>query len=121
MLVRSEVLGQFVNTMTAAYKYFCQNLNNLPPQVQTVIFLRPKTFSRFFIALPTSALKLEYFEKKDQSHSLSITILITAKQVATYVCKRSSFMQGFGSQHVNGFQTLLRSPRNDFHTTISLI
>ena len=28
-------------------------------------------------------LNLEYFEKKDQSHSLSITELITAKQVAT--------------------------------------
>ena len=30
-------------------------------------------------------------------------------------------MQVFGSQHVNRFQTLLRSARNDFHTTIPLI
>ena len=62
MLVRSEVLGQFVNTMTAVYKYFRQNLENLPQQVQTLISLRPKTFSRFFIALLKFALNLEYFE-----------------------------------------------------------
>ena len=30
-----------------------------------------------------STLNLEYFESKDQSHSLSITETITAKQVAT--------------------------------------
>ena len=30
-----------------------------------------------------STLNLEYFEKKDQSHSLSITEIIIAKQVAT--------------------------------------
>ena len=30
-------------------------------------------------------------------------------------------MQGFGSQHVNGSQTLLRSARNQIHTTLPLI
>ena len=97
VLVRSEVLGQFVNTITAVYNYIRQNLENLRQQVQTQISLKPKTFSRFFIALMKSTLNLEYFEKKDQ------------------------FMQCFGSQHVNGSQTLLRSARNHFHTTIPLI
>ena len=32
-----------------------------------------KTYSRFFIALLKSTLNLEYFERKDQSHNLSIT------------------------------------------------
>ena len=35
--------------------------------------LKLKTCSRFFIAFLKSTLSLEYFEKKDQSHSLSIT------------------------------------------------
>ena len=35
-----------------------------------------KTFSGFFIAFLKYALNLEYFEKKDQSHSLSITEII---------------------------------------------
>ena len=34
---------------------------------------KPKTFSGFFIASMKSTLNSEYFEKKDQSHSLSIT------------------------------------------------
>ena len=35
-----------------------------------------KTFSQFFIASMKSTLNSEYFEKKDQSHSLSITEII---------------------------------------------
>ena len=37
---------------------------------------KPKTFSQFFIASMKSILNSEYFEKKDQSHSLSITEII---------------------------------------------
>ena len=84
VLVRSEVLGQFVNTMTAVYHYFRWNLENLPQQVQTLISLKPKTFSGFFIASLNSTLNLEYFEKKDQSHSLSITEINN--------CKTSSYL-----------------------------
>ena len=34
---------------------------------------KSKTFSGFFIASMKTTLNSEYFEKKDQSHSLSIT------------------------------------------------
>ena len=37
---------------------------------------KPQTFSRFFIASMKSTLNSEYYEKKDQSHSLSITEII---------------------------------------------
>ena len=37
---------------------------------------KPKTFSQFFIASMKSTLNSEYFEKKDQCHSLSITEII---------------------------------------------
>ena len=37
---------------------------------------KPKSFSRFFIASMKSTLNSQYFEKKDQSHSLSITEII---------------------------------------------
>ena len=84
VLVRSEVLGQFVNTITAVYNYIRQNLEKLRQQVQTQISLKPKTFSGFFIPLMNSTLNLEYFEKKDQSHSLSITEINN--------CKTSSYL-----------------------------
>ena len=40
---------------------------------------KPKTFSEFCIASMKSTLNSEYFEKKDQSHSLSITDIIDCK------------------------------------------
>ena len=40
------------------------------------IFSKSKTFSGFFISSMKSTLNSEYFEKKDQSHSLSITEII---------------------------------------------
>ena len=82
---------------------------------------KPKTFSRVFIASMKFTLNSEYFKKKDQSHSLSITEIIAAKLVATEMSKRPSFMQRFGSQDVNGSPTLLRSAGNHFYTAIPLI
>ena len=38
--------------------------------------LKLKTYSQFFIACLKSTFNLEYFEKKDQSQSLSITEII---------------------------------------------
>ena len=35
--------------------------------------------------------------------------------------KKPSFMQRFGRYYVNGSQTLLRSARNQIHTTLPLI
>ena len=40
------------------------------------ISIKSKTFSQFFIASMKSMLNSEYFEKKDQSHSLNITEII---------------------------------------------
>ena len=70
--------------MTADYMYFRQNVENLRQQVQTQISRKPKTFSGFFIASLKSTLNLEYFEKKDESHSLSITEINN--------CKTSSYL-----------------------------
>ena len=70
--------------MTADYMYFRQNVENLQQQVQTQISLKPKTFSGFFIASLKSTLNLEYFDQKDESHSLSVTEINN--------CKTSSYL-----------------------------
>ena len=41
--------------------------------------LKLKTFSEFYITFLKCALNLEYFEKKDQSHSPSITEIINCE------------------------------------------
>ena len=64
VLVRSELSGQFVKTLSADYKYSRQIRVNLSQQVKMHISLKMKTCSRFFIAFLNSTLNLEYFEKK---------------------------------------------------------
>ena len=79
VLVRSELLGQFINTLTADYKYSRQNLENLSQQDPMQISLKLKNCSQFFIPFLKSTLNFEYFVKKDQSKSLSITEIINCE------------------------------------------
>ena len=48
-------------------------------QVVRQISWQRKTSSGFFVAFLKSMLNLEYFEKKDKSHSLSITEIINCE------------------------------------------
>ena len=86
-----------------------------------MISLKKKTFSRFFIAFLKFTLNLEYFEKKDQSHSLSITEIINCKTGSDLNVKKAIFHATLRRGLVNVCQTLLRSARNQFHTTPLLI
>ena len=79
-LVRSKILGLFVNTLTAEYTYSRRNMQTLKQQVQTPLSLKQKTFSGFFIAFLKSAWNGEHFEKKGESSSLSISEIIDSKQ-----------------------------------------
>ena len=79
VLVTFELLGQFVNTLTVDYKYSRQNRENLSQQVPMQTSLNLKSCSRFFIAFLKFTLNLEYFERKEQSQSLSITEFINCE------------------------------------------
>ena len=79
-LVRSKILGLFVNTLTAEYTYSRRNMQTLTQQVQTPLSLKQKTFSWFFIAFLKSTWNGEHFEKKGESSSLSISEIIDSKR-----------------------------------------
>ena len=79
-LVRSKLLGLFVNTLTAEYMYSGRNMQTLTQQVQTPLSLKQKTFSGFFIAFLKSTWNGEHFEKKGESSSLSISEIIDSKR-----------------------------------------
>ena len=70
------MLGLFVNTLTAEYTYSRRNMETLTQQVQTLLSLKQKTFSRFFIAFLKSKWNGEQFQKKRESSSLSISEII---------------------------------------------
>ena len=79
-LVRSKILGLFVNTLTAEYRYSRRNMQTFAQQVQTPLSLKQKTFSGFFIAFLKSALNGKHFKKKGESSSLSISEIIDSKR-----------------------------------------
>ena len=71
-LVRSELLGLLVNTLTANYEYSRSNTDNLPLPLQRHLSEKLKIFSACFIAFLESALNLEHFEKKKWASWLNI-------------------------------------------------
>ena len=79
-LVRSNILGLFVNTFTAEYTYSGRNMQTLTQQVQTPLSLKQKTSSEFFIAFLKSTWNVEHFQKKGESSSLSISEIIDSKR-----------------------------------------
>ena len=79
-LVRSKILGLFVNTLTAEYTYSCRNMQTFTQQVQMPLSLKQKTFSGFFIAFLKSTWNGEHFQKKGESSSLSISEIIDSKR-----------------------------------------
>ena len=79
-LVRSKILGLFVNTWTSEYTYSGRNMQTLTQQVQTPLSLKQKTFSGFFIAFLKSIWNGEHFPKKGESSSLSISEIIDSKR-----------------------------------------
>ena len=74
-LVRSEILGLFVNTLTGEYMYSRHNKQNFPQQFQTQLSQKRKAFSRFFIGF----LNLEHFQQKDEPSSLIISDISDSK------------------------------------------
>ena len=73
VLVRSEILTLFVNTLTTDDKYSRRNILNFMQQFEAPLSQKQNTFSGFFIAFLKYALNLEHFEKKDEYHSLVIS------------------------------------------------
>ena len=76
VLVRSEILGHLVNTLTAEYKLSRRNMQNIPQQIQTQLSDKRKAFSGFFIAFLKCTSSSEDFEKNDETSSLSILEII---------------------------------------------
>ena len=72
-LVRSKILGLFVNTLTAEYTYSRRNIQTFTQHIETPLSLKQKTFSGFFIAFLKSTWNGEHFQKKGESSSLSIS------------------------------------------------
>ena len=79
-LVRSKILGLFINTLTAEYTYSRRYMQTFRQHIQTPLSLKQKNFSGFFIAFLKSTCNGEHFQKKAESSSLSISEIIDSKR-----------------------------------------
>ena len=73
LLVICKSLRLFVNTMSAVDKCSLPNRDNLMQPIHMQLSEKVKTFSRFFNVFSKSRLSFEYFQKKDDAHSLFIS------------------------------------------------
>ena len=64
LLVICEILGLFVNTLSADDKYCLVNRDNLLQHIQTLLSQKQKTVSRFFCHFGNLDLILKIFKKK---------------------------------------------------------
>ena len=82
-LVRSKILGLFVNTLTAEYTYSRRNMQTLTQQVQTPLSLKQKTFSWFFLPFWNVHEMENIFKKKESLLAEVFPKLLTPKGVVT--------------------------------------
>ena len=73
LLVICKSLRLFVNTMSAVDKCSLPNRDNLMQPIHMQLSQELKTFSRYFNIFSKSRLSFEYFQKKDDAHSLFIS------------------------------------------------
>ena len=76
VLVRSEILGLFLNILDAEYQCSRRNMQNFPQQIQTQLSQKQKAFSAFFIAFLKCKSSSEHFGKKEEPSSSSILEII---------------------------------------------
>ena len=73
LLVIYESLRLFLNTVGSVDKCSHPNRDNLTQPIHMQLSQKLKTFSRLFSAFSKSTLNFEYFQKKDDAHSLFIS------------------------------------------------
>ena len=77
-LVRSKILGLFVNTLTAEYTYSRRNMQTFTQQVLP-LSLKQKLFLDFLLRFWNHEME-NIFKKKGESSSLSISEIIDSKR-----------------------------------------
>ena len=73
LLVMSEILRLFINTLTADDSYFVHNKEHLRQLIQMQFSKKQKSFYQNFGTFLKFTSNFEQFEKKNDSHSICIS------------------------------------------------
>ena len=109
LLVISEILGLFVNTLNAEVWDFLRYSENLQQSIQMQLSNKSKIFSEIFTPFLKFTSNFKHFKKKMTLIAYLFLELRTAKHVVTKMSKNHLFRISFDSQHSKGFETLLKS------------
>ena len=82
LLVISEILGLFVNTLSSYVKYSLCNSENLWQPIQMLLAKKQKTYFEFFAPFLKSTSNCEYFEKKHDPQSLCFSEITHCERAA---------------------------------------
>ena len=102
-----SVIGLFVNTWTADYKYLIPDCENLSFLIQIQLSSKKKTFSRFFIPFIESPSNFKYFQKRKIVIGNVFAKLATVQGLVTSLTNQRRLKNSFDSHHVKRFQTLV--------------
>ena len=111
LLVISEILGLFVNTLSPDEECSLGNRDNSSQSGQMPLSKKQETFLEFVAVILKPISNFEHFkEKKHDPHRLCIPEIID--------CKIRAYISVYNSQHVKGSQRLLKSARQQFYCIV---
>ena len=119
LLVISEILGLFVNTLTADDKYSCRNSENLRQPIQVQLSNKDETFFEFFASFLKLSSIFQIFEKKITLIAYESLKLRTANVVVREISRKLRPRIPSKSQHVKVCQTLMNYVRHNFCDILS--
>ena len=103
-LVLGEILGVFVNTLTANGKYPVQGCENLQLPIQMQLSEKRKTVYEFFVLYLESTSNFKHFEKNMIVTANVYSKFQTVKILVRPLSKKRRFRTRFDSEHVKASQ-----------------
>ena len=107
--MKFEIIGVFVNTLTADDKYPVPDYENLQFLIQMQLSEKHKDFSQFFFPLMESESSFKQVFKKEIVIANVFLNIQTFKYFVGPLSKKRCFRTSFTSQHVKESQTLVKS------------
>ena len=117
--LKFEIIGFFVNTWTADYKYPVPDCENLPSPIQIQLSSKQKRFSSFLFHLSNLHQILNLFKEKKIFLANVFLKLATVQGLVTSLTIQHRLKTSFASQHVKRFQTLVKSSSEHFYHIFS--
>ena len=110
-----EIVGLFVETLTANDKYSLCNSENLPQLIQMQLSKKQIIFCEIFAQFLNIWSRFKHFEKKVTLRAYVFSKLQSVKDVARQMSKKAHIRTPFNSQHVKGSRTLLKTSKQHLY------